>query len=108
MFILISCLFSLQSSRLRHYVTSWKVAGSIPNYFSGFVNLPNFPAVWPWGSSVGIATGYRVEDGGVGVRVQVGQEFSLFHVVQTGSVVHPASYTMGTGGSLLGGKAAGA
>jgi hypothetical protein len=27
-----------------------------------------------------------------------GQEFSLLHVVQTGSGVHPTSYTMGTGG----------
>jgi hypothetical protein len=59
-------------------------------------------------SSVGIATGYELEDGGVGVRVPVGQEFSLFHVVPTGSVVHPTSYPMGTGDSFLGGKTAGA
>jgi hypothetical protein len=37
-----------------------------------------------------------------------GQEFSLLHVVQTGSGVHPTSYPMGTGGSSPGGKAAGA
>jgi hypothetical protein len=36
------------------------------------------------------------------------QEFSLLHVVQTGSGVHPTSYIMGTGGSFPGGKAAGA
>jgi hypothetical protein len=59
-------------------------------------------------SSVGIATGYGLEDGGFGVRVPVGQEFSLLHVVQAVSGVHPTSYTMGTGGSFLGGKAAGA
>jgi hypothetical protein len=29
-----------------------------------------------------------------------GQEFSLLHVVQTGSGVHPASYPMGTAGAL--------
>jgi hypothetical protein len=34
---------------------------------------------------------------GVGVRVSVGARCSLFHVVQTGSAVHPASYPMGTG-----------
>jgi hypothetical protein len=33
---------------------------------------------------------------------------SLLQVVQTGSGVHPTSYPMGTGGSFLGGKAAGA
>jgi hypothetical protein len=49
------------------------------------------------GSSVGIATGYGLDDRGVGVRVPVGSEFSLLHVVQTGSGVHPASYPMGTG-----------
>jgi hypothetical protein len=37
-----------------------------------------------------------------------GQEFSLLHVVQTGSGVHPTSYPMGTGGSIPEGKAAGA
>jgi hypothetical protein len=36
-----------------------------------------------------------------------GQEFSLLHVVQTGSGVHQTSYPMGAGGSFPGGKAAG-
>jgi hypothetical protein len=40
------------------------------------------------------------------VRVPVGSEFSLLHVVQTGSGAHPASYPMGTGSSFPGGKAA--
>jgi hypothetical protein len=31
-----------------------------------------------------------------------GQEFSLLHVIQTGSGAHPASYPMGTGGSFPG------
>jgi hypothetical protein len=62
---------------------------------------------WSWDSSIGIATGNRLEDG-VGVGVLVKQEFSLLHVVQTGSGVHPTSYTMGTRGSFLGGKAVGA
>jgi hypothetical protein len=32
------------------------------------------------------------------------QEFSLLHVVQTGSGVHPTSYPMGTAGSFPEGK----
>jgi hypothetical protein len=47
-------------------------------------------------SSVGIGTGYGLDDRGVGVRVQ------------TGSGTHPASYPIGTGGSFPEGKAAGA
>jgi hypothetical protein len=39
---------------------------------------------------------------------RLGQEFSLLHVVQTGSGVHPTSYSMGSGGFFPGGKAAGA
>jgi hypothetical protein len=49
-------------------------------------------------SSVGIATSYWLDDLEVGVRVPVKQEFSLLHVVHTGSGVHPTSYPMGTGG----------
>jgi hypothetical protein len=36
-----------------------------------------------------------------------GQEFSLLHVIQTGSGAHPASYPIGMGGSFPGGKEAG-
>jgi hypothetical protein len=32
-----------------------------------------------------------------------GQEFSLLHVVETGTGVHPASYPVGTGNSFPGG-----
>jgi hypothetical protein len=56
---------------------------------SNYVNL---------NSSVGIGTGYGLEDGGVRVRVPVMQEFSILHVVEADSWVHPTSYTMGTGG----------
>jgi hypothetical protein len=49
-------------------------------------------------SAVGIATGYGLDDRGVGIRIPVGQEFSFLHVVQTGSGVYPASYTMDAGG----------
>jgi hypothetical protein len=36
------------------------------------------------------------------------QEFSLLHVVQTGSGDHPTSFSKSTRGFFLGGKAAGA
>jgi hypothetical protein len=58
-------------------------------------------------SIVGIATSYGLDDRGVGVRVP-GQQFSLLHVVQTDSGVHPTSYPMGTRDSFSEGKAAGA
>jgi hypothetical protein len=41
-------------------------------------------------------------------NIDIVQDFSLFHSVQTGSEAHPASYSMRAGGSILGGKAAGA
>jgi hypothetical protein len=50
--------------------------------------------------AVGMATGYGLDDRGVGVWVLMGQEFALLHVVQTGSEAHPTSYPMGTGDSF--------
>jgi len=55
--------------------------------------------------SVGISTGCRLDDRGLGSGAG---NFSLLHRVQTGSEARPASYPMGTGGSFPGGKAAGA
>jgi hypothetical protein len=53
--------------------------------------------------------GYGLDDRGSVVRFPAGAgNFSLYHHVQNGSGAHPASYPMGTGGSFLGGKAAGA
>jgi hypothetical protein len=49
-----------------------------------------------------LATGWTTE--GSEFESQYGQEFSLLHVVQTGSGAHPASYSMGTGGSFPGVK----
>jgi hypothetical protein len=59
-------------------------------------------------SAVGIATGYRLDDREVGIRVPVGSRIFTSHVVQTGSGVHPTYYTLGTWGLFPGGKAAGA
>jgi hypothetical protein len=56
--------------------------------------------------SVGRATGYGL-DGRVRFPAGV-TDFSLLHSVQTGSEAHPASYTIDTGGSFPGNKAAGA
>jgi hypothetical protein len=59
-------------------------------------------------SIVGIATGYGLDGRGVGVRVLVKARFFSHYIIQAGSGTHPTSYLMGTGGSFLGGKAAGA
>jgi hypothetical protein len=48
-------------------------------------------------SAVGIAIGYWLGDRGFGVRVPVGQEFSLLQIVKTGTGANPTSYPMGTG-----------
>jgi hypothetical protein len=53
-------------------------------------------------SVVGIATGYGLDDRRVGVGVPVGSRIFTSPTVQTGSGVHPTSYTMGTGGSFPG------
>jgi hypothetical protein len=53
------------------------------------------------------SAGLRAGDRDFRVRFPAGAgNFSLHHRVQNGSGAHPASYPMGTRGSLLGGKAA--
>jgi hypothetical protein len=42
-----------------------------------------------------------------GLESRLGQEFPLLRVIQTGSGAHPTPYSMGTGGSFTGNKAAG-
>jgi hypothetical protein len=60
-----------------------------------------------WDTSVGIETGYELEDrGGPSFDSRWGQEFSLLQVVQTGSGAHSTSYPMGTEGSYPGDKVA--
>jgi hypothetical protein len=63
------------------------------------------------GSSVGITTGYGLDDRGSGVCFSAGGgggNIYLLHRVQTGIDAHRTSYLMGTGGSFPGGRAAGA
>jgi hypothetical protein len=55
-------------------------------------------------SAVGMATGYRLDDRGVGVRIPVGSRNFLFST----SCPDPAFYPMGTAGPFLEGKVAGA
>jgi hypothetical protein len=59
--------------------------------------------------TVGIALGFGLDDRGSRVRFPAGAwYFSLHHRIQNGSGAHPTSYPMGTRGSFLGVKAAGA
>jgi hypothetical protein len=57
-------------------------------------------------SSYSVATGYGLDGRRFGIRIPVGQHFSLLHSVQTGSGTQPAYYPMGTGGSFPGGTVA--
>jgi len=56
-----------------------------------------------WVSLVDLATGYGLDGRMIGVRITAeAGNFSVRHHVQTGSGADPASYPMGTGGSLPG------
>jgi hypothetical protein len=55
-------------------------------------------------SSVGIATGYGLDDQGGGSSSPGRVNFSLLYIIQTVSGVHPTSYLMGIGGSFPGVK----
>jgi hypothetical protein len=59
------------------------------------------------GSSVSTVSNYGLDDQAIDIRLpaEAKRDFSSNLCVQTGSGVHPASCTMGTGGSFLGGKA---
>jgi hypothetical protein len=57
------------------------------------------------GAEIAQCNSAGVRAGWSGVRVLAGAgNFSLHHFIQAGSVVHPASYPMGTGGAFPGGK----
>jgi hypothetical protein len=58
------------------------------------------------GSSGSIVSDYGLDVRPIGVRSPAGaKDFSSILCIQTGSEAHPASCTMGTGGSFPGGKA---
>jgi hypothetical protein len=73
-------------------------------FYSGYFEYVNSRDI-----SVGIATDYALDDRVIGIRMPAeAGNFSLRHRVQTASGAHLPSYSMGTGGSFPGGKAAGA
>jgi hypothetical protein len=58
-----------------------------------------------WGSSFSIVSDYRLDNGATGVRSPTEtKHFSSSLCIQTNSEAHPASYPMGTGYPLPGGK----
>jgi hypothetical protein len=68
---------------------------------------PKYFKVSEPGSSGSIVSDYGLDDRAIGVRSPAGvKDFSSSLCVQTGSEVHPASCTMGTGGPFPGGKSA--
>jgi hypothetical protein len=72
-------------------------------------NIPRTSVYIQGDNSVGIALGYGLDDRGFSIRFPAGAgNFSLHHRVQNGSGAYPASYPMGTRGSLPGCKTAGA
>jgi hypothetical protein len=60
------------------------------------------------GSVAGIATGYGLDNRGVGVRVLVGSRILSSTNCPDHYGVHPTSFPMGTRGSFPGGKVTGA
>jgi hypothetical protein len=61
-------------------------------------DIPHYPC---HDSSVGIATGYGLDDRVSRVKFPAGaRNFSLHHRVQNGSGAHPASYAMGSKGTF--------
>jgi hypothetical protein len=55
--------------------------------------------------AVAIATGYGLDDQGIGVESRWRQEFPFLHVLQTRSGAHPTSLTNGYRGFFPGSKA---
>jgi hypothetical protein len=90
------------------FLVRWSVENAT-NVISHFIILIVFGLCWSCDSSVGIAIGYELDDGGSRVPFPAGTgNFSLHHRVQNGSGSHPASYPMGTRGYFSGVKAVGA
>lgn len=54
-----------------------------------------------WNSSAGVTASWTAM-----IRFQAGKDFYLLHSINTDSRAHPPFYTMGTGDSVPGNKAA--
>jgi hypothetical protein len=104
------CNFNFHLSEIvtRHHIRNSSGAYPIDNYYYYYNYGIIIIIIRSRESAVSIATGYGLNDRGVGVRVPLGARiFLFFRVIQIGSWAHPASYPTGTGGSFPGGKAAG-
>jgi hypothetical protein len=99
-------LILLVVGNLKNYeVVGWSVVACC-SYIVSCKFIAWFRSYW---GEVSTALGYGLDDKGSRVQFPAGAgNFSLHHRVQNGSGAHPATYSMGTGGSLPGGKAAGA
>jgi hypothetical protein len=82
------------------HIYFWLISRFIPIILY-FLSLPN---IWVgnWGSSVSFVSDYRL--GGRGSIPGRGKDFTTSLCVQTSSKAHPASYPMGTGNPVSGGK----
>jgi hypothetical protein len=77
---------------------SWTETASVYIFSAGT------PLKWSQVSSGSIVSDYGVDDRAIGVPNSAGaKDFSSNLCVQTGSGAHPASCTMGTGGTFPGG-----
>jgi hypothetical protein len=90
---------AIQGIKLPHLVHADSNHGFILNMYKHVISVQSQER------TVSIATGHRLGDRGE-FESQKGQEFSLLHVIWTGSGSHPVTYPMGTGSSFPGGKVA--
>jgi hypothetical protein len=93
-----------------HFGTQWALKLSLTDlshhlYIIGLF-YTRYECVCEPGSSVGIVSGYGLDDRAIEVRFPAKEkDFSSILCVQTGSGAHPAYCTMGTGGPFPGTKA---
>jgi hypothetical protein len=92
-----------------HFTSFFICVFLISLYLSAVPSFEEFPAVMgnvsEPGSSVSMMSGYGLDDRAIGVQSPTeAKDFSSNLCVQTGSGVHPASCTMGTGDPFPGGK----
>jgi hypothetical protein len=84
-------LLEHEACHLRSFSDEVKNAYSFTSLLTQRKNLRCINVIRSRDSSVGIVTGYGLDDRGVGVRVPVGTRIFSLHIVQTGSRASPAS-----------------
>jgi hypothetical protein len=89
-------------SRSQHVLLFIERLSSVTRSYLNYFQLPFDGSR---GSSVSIVSDHRLDDRAIGVRSPAGaKDFSSNLCVETGSGTHPASCTMGTGGTFPGVK----